>query len=98
MHHTSGETQVYDWFILENTFLLLFQKGRHIETLTIVSDFKNLSFRKHYYWPGIEMLKLVRCNLGLGHLAATGLSQVVCSSVSVEPGTFGIGKVIFWAR
>ena len=28
------------------------QKGRKIETITCVVDLENLSFQRHYYWPG----------------------------------------------
>jgi hypothetical protein len=37
------------------------QKGRYIETVSSVIDFENLSFKKHYYWPGLETLKAVSC-------------------------------------
>ena len=30
-----------------------------METVTSVIDFENLSFKKHYYWPGLETLKAV---------------------------------------
>lgn len=35
------------------------KKGKHIETTTVVIDFKNLSFQRHYHWPAIEMFKEV---------------------------------------
>ena len=30
-----------------------------METVTSIIDFENLSFQKHYYWPGLETLKEV---------------------------------------
>ena len=30
-----------------------------METITLVIDFENISFKKHYHWPAIEMLKEV---------------------------------------
>ena len=35
------------------------QHGRIIETVTIVVDFEGLSFKKHYHWPSIEIIKTV---------------------------------------
>lgn len=35
------------------------EKGYHMDTVTSVIDFENLSFKKHYYWPGLETLKAV---------------------------------------
>ncbi|KAL5478133.1 hypothetical protein EMCRGX_G025014 [Ephydatia muelleri] len=32
------------------------QKGRKIETVTTIVDLENLSFQRHYYWPGINFL------------------------------------------
>ncbi|KAL5478140.1 hypothetical protein EMCRGX_G025029 [Ephydatia muelleri] len=31
------------------------KKGRKIETITSVIDMENLSFHRHYYWPGINL-------------------------------------------
>ena len=36
------------------------EKGRRIETISVVLDFANLSIQKHYHWPGIETLRAVR--------------------------------------
>ena len=30
-----------------------------MDTVTSIIDFENLSFRRHYYWPGLELLKEV---------------------------------------
>ena len=38
------------------------QKGRKIEKITCVIDMENLSFHRHYYWPGIK----VGCGLDKG--------------------------------
>ena len=32
---------------------MAYQKGRKIETLTSIVDLENLSFQRHYYWPGM---------------------------------------------
>ena len=37
----------------------MLQKGRHIGTITSVIDLENLSYQKHYYWPGITVFREV---------------------------------------
>lgn len=39
--------------------LCYLKKGICIETVTSIIDFENLSFQRHYYWPGLETLKEV---------------------------------------
>ena len=39
--------------------ILLLQKGRLIETITVVLDFENMSVERHYYWPGIDSMRAV---------------------------------------
>lgn len=50
---------VYCVFIQLHIYTHIRQKGRPIETMTIMVDFEGLSLQKHYYWPGIEMVKEV---------------------------------------
>ena len=42
------------------------QHGRHIETVTSIIDLENLSYQRHYYWPGItifrELLSMFEAN------------------------------------
>ena len=38
-------------------FALFLQHGRHIETVTSVIDLENLSYQRHYYWPGINIFR-----------------------------------------
>ena len=46
--------------------LLLTQYGRRIETITSVIDLEHLSYKKHFYWPGIvifrELVTLLESN------------------------------------
>ena len=35
----------------------LSQHGKRIETISLVIDMENVSIQKHFYWPGIEILR-----------------------------------------
>ncbi len=38
----------------------MLQEGRPIETVVSVVDFENLSRERHFYLPGLELLKQVQ--------------------------------------
>ena len=60
------------------------QKGRYIGGVTSVIDLENLSYQRHYYWPGINLFREVSEWVGVHGWVGVSWCKVACLPLSED--------------